>query len=159
MTKSPRKNVPDVGIELGAACMPSEHASDRATAPGRMLRSSNWVWRSFHTESGRWRSDACFSWCDEATRSSFHTARDKIDISTLSDLYMCSQVRNMSYASDDCRDGFSACNNAPVWIHHWNILCSNFSVSRIAASLARWISMWKDLYACILTSQSRMSGP
>ena len=32
MTKSPRKNVPDVGIELGAACMPSEHASDRATA-------------------------------------------------------------------------------------------------------------------------------
>ena len=34
MTKSPRKNVPDVGIELGAACMPSGHASDRATAPG-----------------------------------------------------------------------------------------------------------------------------
>ena len=34
MTKSPQKNVPDVGIELGAACMPSEHASDRATAPG-----------------------------------------------------------------------------------------------------------------------------
>ena len=34
MTKSPRKNVPDVGIELGAACMPSEHASDRATARG-----------------------------------------------------------------------------------------------------------------------------
>ena len=34
MTKSPRKNVPDVGIELGAACMPSEHASDRSTAPG-----------------------------------------------------------------------------------------------------------------------------
>ena len=35
MTKSPRKNVPDVGIELGAACMPSELASDRETAPGR----------------------------------------------------------------------------------------------------------------------------
>ena len=34
MTKSPRKNVPDVGIELGAACMPSELASERATAPG-----------------------------------------------------------------------------------------------------------------------------
>ena len=33
MTKSPRKNVPDVGIELGAACMPSELASNRATAP------------------------------------------------------------------------------------------------------------------------------
>ena len=32
MTKSPRKNVPDVGIELGAACMAI--ASDRATAPG-----------------------------------------------------------------------------------------------------------------------------
>ena len=37
MTKSSRKNVPDVGIELGAACMPSEHASDRATAaPGHV---------------------------------------------------------------------------------------------------------------------------
>ena len=36
MTKSPRKNVPDVGIELGAACMPSEHAFDRATAPGQV---------------------------------------------------------------------------------------------------------------------------
>ena len=34
MNKSPRKNVPDVGIELGAACMQSGHASDRATAPG-----------------------------------------------------------------------------------------------------------------------------
>ena len=29
-----RKNVPDVGIELRAACMPSELASDWATAPG-----------------------------------------------------------------------------------------------------------------------------
>ena len=35
MTESPRKNVPDVGSELGAACMPSGHASDRATAPTR----------------------------------------------------------------------------------------------------------------------------
>ena len=33
MTKSPWQNVPDVGIELGAACMPSELTSDRATAP------------------------------------------------------------------------------------------------------------------------------
>ena len=33
MIKSPRKNVPDVGIELGAACKPSGHASDRATRP------------------------------------------------------------------------------------------------------------------------------
>ena len=31
MTKFPRKNVPDVRIKLGAACMPSELASDRAT--------------------------------------------------------------------------------------------------------------------------------
>ena len=37
MTKSPRKNVPDVGIELGAACMPSGHASDRATAFGHKI--------------------------------------------------------------------------------------------------------------------------
>ena len=34
MTKSPRKNVLDVGIKLGAACMPSELASHQATAPG-----------------------------------------------------------------------------------------------------------------------------
>ena len=33
MTKSPR-NVPDVGIELGAACLPSRLTSDRVTAPG-----------------------------------------------------------------------------------------------------------------------------
>ena len=26
--------MPDVGLELGTACMPSGHASDRATAPG-----------------------------------------------------------------------------------------------------------------------------
>ena len=38
MTKSPRKNVPGVGIELGAACMPSGNASDRATAPGLSSR-------------------------------------------------------------------------------------------------------------------------
>ena len=36
-TKSPWKNVTDVGIELGAACMPSEHASDRATMPSYNL--------------------------------------------------------------------------------------------------------------------------
>ena len=33
MTKSPRKNVPDVGIQLRAACMWSGHYSDRATTP------------------------------------------------------------------------------------------------------------------------------
>ena len=48
----------------------------------------------------------------------FHTVRDKTVISTLSDLYMCSQVINMSYAVDNYRDGFSACSNAPVSIHH-----------------------------------------
>ena len=34
MVISPRKNVLDVGIELGDASMPNGHASDRATAPG-----------------------------------------------------------------------------------------------------------------------------
>ena len=34
ITKYPRKNVLDRGIELGAACMPSGHASNLATAPG-----------------------------------------------------------------------------------------------------------------------------
>ena len=34
MIKSPRKNVPDMGIKLGTACMPSgHHTSDRATGP------------------------------------------------------------------------------------------------------------------------------
>ena len=41
MTKSPRKNVPDVGIKLGAACMPSELASNRATAPGQRYNMSH----------------------------------------------------------------------------------------------------------------------
>ena len=41
MTKSPRKKVPDVGIELGAVCMPSELASDRATAPGWHKKASS----------------------------------------------------------------------------------------------------------------------
>ena len=36
MTKSPRKNVPGVGIELGATYMPSGYVSDRATATGPM---------------------------------------------------------------------------------------------------------------------------
>ena len=38
MTKSLRKNVPDVVIELGAACMPCEFASDRATSPGKKAK-------------------------------------------------------------------------------------------------------------------------
>ena len=46
ITKSPRKNVPDVGIELGAGCMPSGHASDRVTAPcqqmGKVIRPFRW---------------------------------------------------------------------------------------------------------------------
>ena len=58
-----------------------------------------------------------FFLCDEATRLRFHTVHEKNVISTLSDLYMCSQIRNMSYASDNCRDGFSACSNAAVCEH------------------------------------------
>ena len=44
MTKSPRKNVQDVGIQLGATCMPSEHASDQATMPSMLevLGSKSW---------------------------------------------------------------------------------------------------------------------
>ena len=30
MARSPRKKVPDMGIELRAACLPNGHASDRA---------------------------------------------------------------------------------------------------------------------------------
>ena len=53
-----------------------------------------------------------FSWCDKSTRLSVHTVCDKTVFSTLSDLYVCSQVRNMSYASDNCRDSCFACSNA-----------------------------------------------
>ena len=53
MTKSPRKNVPDVGIELGAACMPSEHASD--TAPGLITSGAASI---FVRDIGR---DICFN--------------------------------------------------------------------------------------------------
>ena len=57
MTKSPRKNVPDVGIELKAACMPSEHASDRATAPGIRpvwSESSLSAWRKRRSLATHW---------------------------------------------------------------------------------------------------------
>ena len=37
MTKFPRKNVPDAEIKLGAAYMPSKHASDQATKPGNTV--------------------------------------------------------------------------------------------------------------------------
>ena len=40
MTKSPRKNVPGVGIELGAACMPNGHASDELPRPALTLSGS-----------------------------------------------------------------------------------------------------------------------
>ena len=59
MTKSPRKNVPDVGIELGAACMPSELASDRATAPGYISSFYTWNFKplaSFGGCAGRFES-------------------------------------------------------------------------------------------------------
>ena len=48
-----------------------------------------------HIYAMRWRSDARFSWCDESTRMSVHTACDKTVFSTLSDLYVtvCSQVK------------------------------------------------------------------
>ena len=61
MTKSTRKNVPDVGIELGAACMPSELASDRATAPGQWNRENgrrSFSWPSLHERMCRtWGSN------------------------------------------------------------------------------------------------------
>ena len=65
-----------------------------------------------HIYAMRWRNDARFSWCDELTRLSVHTVCDKTVFSTLSDLYVYSQVRNMSYASDNCRDSCFACSNA-----------------------------------------------
>ena len=49
MTKSPQKNVPDMGIELGAACMPSELAFVRATVPGLNLVPYDFVWEKGKT--------------------------------------------------------------------------------------------------------------
>ena len=62
MTKSARKNVPDLVIELWAACMLSGRASDRATVPGP---TSSWIgsftsvlhaleqWKIFQTIMGK----------------------------------------------------------------------------------------------------------
>ena len=40
-TMSPRKNVLDVGIELGADCMPSGFSFDQATVPALKLQVSD----------------------------------------------------------------------------------------------------------------------
>ena len=55
MTKFPCRNVPDVGIELRASCMPSGHASDQATRPG-------WAFCS-HTDLSTWNEPAIFYSC------------------------------------------------------------------------------------------------
>ena len=62
----------------------------------------------------RWRSDARFAWCDESMWLSVHTICDKTVFPTLWDLYVCSRVRSMSYASDNCRDSCFAYSNAAV---------------------------------------------
>ena len=68
MTKSPRKNVPD---ELGAACMPSGHASDRATAPGKTV-----LWKGLQVKKGV-SAIRRFDWTRENIR---HTGFRRLDI-------------------------------------------------------------------------------
>ena len=60
MTKSPRKNVPDVGIELGAACMPSELASEWATAPGICVCAFQWERVIFEKNNAQLHVTLCF---------------------------------------------------------------------------------------------------
>ena len=79
MTKSPRKNVPDVGIELGAAFMPSELASDRATAPGPKQIAR---WGSKQAESqddsyfpSKWPDETVSKWKAKMTALSQQMAR------------------------------------------------------------------------------------
>ena len=43
------RNVPDVGIELGAACKPREYASEQATTPGSSERSEQEKNQHFQT--------------------------------------------------------------------------------------------------------------
>ena len=69
--------------------------------------------------------------CDDATMHVFINAMNRRDWAftlhaikpflfffTLSEQYVCSQVRNMFYASDNCRDSCCACSNATVWTNH-----------------------------------------
>ena len=65
--------------------------------------------------------------------------------STLSDLYVYSQVRNMSYASDNCAIVASrATRQCEQIIKTYEVLF--FYVSRIVAPLDASLSVWKDLY-------------
>ena len=61
MIMSPRKNMPDVGIELGAACMPSGLTSDRATAPSLRKGTLVSLWAFKHTVSQQSQSCVSFS--------------------------------------------------------------------------------------------------
>ena len=58
--------MPEVGIELGTACMPSELASDRATVPGQSHMEIVHMWRMTthedcpHVENDHtWRLSTC----------------------------------------------------------------------------------------------------
>ena len=113
-----------------------------------------------------------FSWCDEATPLIFHTAHDRTVISTLSDRCMCSQVRSMSYAGDNCRDGFSACSIKAVWyiIKIYSVLifplvallhgsfARAFTYTRCMFFLMRWIDAILNVHtACDKTIFSTLS--
>ena len=105
--------------------------------------------RSLHTERAmmqRWCSDACFSWCDEATRLSFHTARDKTVISTISDLYMCvvkleiCAMRAIIVAMDLARVVTRQCEYI---IKIYSVLIFPL-VALLHRSIAPSLSVWKD---------------
>ena len=76
------------------------------------------------------RAAMTYTRCDDATMHVFLDAMNRRDWAftlhaikpflffTLSEQYVCSQVRNMFFASDNCRDSCFACSNTAVWTKH-----------------------------------------
>ena len=85
MTKSPRKNAPNVGIELGAACMPSEHASDQVTVPG-MITDYTWLLQNMYSITAdydyRLRLPQAWIWVVMASHISASTERELSSVYT-----------------------------------------------------------------------------
>ena len=98
--------------------------------------------RSFHTENERWRSDACFSWCDEATRSTFHMHAIK-PLFPHCQIYICvvkletCPVRAITVAMDLARVVTRKCEYI---IKIYSVL-----IFSLVALLHRSLSVWKDL--------------
>ena len=87
MTKSPRKNVPDVGIKLGAACMPSELASER-----KMIMKGLRLSAIYRNDPKLLDRQVCLSFCLHVL-DALHTAVRKLGIVTvINNMKICHTV-------------------------------------------------------------------